>query len=925
MVAALINNAIQIYFDSVFGMADAGMVQMFKALDSSGLRGFLECYSAIYEAALVEFFHNASVRDDKVFNAVQGKCEPSCSTTPSPKCKLALPIKSEEEPDVEVLLRNRQRKLMLMKLMILLNSWNDSVLHSQYQSADEAKRKMKRRRVGVSADEIQQILFAMRKFSRDFSQEKPAGSWIVVRRRFGKPDLVVSWSDLSGTSVRRYLEESKSDEHHYFPTLRISLPVNISSIVAKPLLLTVVDFLRFPAVDDAALSRVGSVEFPLPRRFHCYHFRRHWLARRRTRRSYSVLSVRVSVDWYFRSGFRSELLGTFVVVIVSQKLRYGFELVLQLGNKHGYICMLAGVLCILCYRVVIACCCSVLITDSEGTPELDWSKISSWNSKGTPKLVRQFTSRSAGNIKLVHQLDVGEARRSSAEYEDQFKRRIKSRIEVQNAQVHNSSSADQVQCTRAVIDRTLSLRAGTEMESSWAPQPNFKPASWYRDGIGLGKKLSANQLEDQLERRPSERTTRKRPVLWRTGRWKGDHLREQLAKDQFCGELDVRVCCAKSEQKIKKRTTQNLGDSRKPARTRSTSQKSPRRGGRNKSNHEGGGTRRRVRAAAERESGGSINRSPTVPHASGRERAKRNRFLEGLNEDLYFLVLASSPTSYADAVDKTMHIEEGLRNRRSRVQPQAAQGARPNVQGAQPPQFSQSSQQPQQSAQQSGRHRFRPRGHQCKKKQGSSSSGSGSSSSSSSPRATFCGQCGGKHPSTQRVGVQGVCNLCGKYGHFARVCPLTGSQQTAAPPQGRSCGSSRGHSFPIQQQRMGETQHRPFQQPVSQGNRHFTVGGGRLRQSGPRPEARLLCHPTLEGLTRSARTDSPRQVGRNKFRRGCGGVHRRRRREVGGERGWRLLLGLGFVIDVLSSKPPKSTLSRQAIDLDRPNGPGSNG
>ncbi|KZV35824.1 hypothetical protein F511_18298 [Dorcoceras hygrometricum] len=63
--------------------------------------------------------------------------------------------------------------------------------------------------------------------------------------------------------------------------------------------------------------------------------------------------------------------------------------------------------------------------------------------------------------------------------------------------------------------------------------------------------------------------------------------------------------------------------------------------------------------------------------------------------------------------------------------------------------------------------------------------------------------------------------------------------------------------------------------PVSRGNRHFTVGGGRLRQSGPRPEARLLRQPALEGLTRSAWTDSPRQVGRNKFRR----ERRRRRRK----------------------------------------------
>ncbi|KZV34531.1 histone-lysine N-methyltransferase 2D-like [Dorcoceras hygrometricum] len=73
MASSLINNAIQIYFDSVYGMADEGMVHMFKALESSGLRGFLGCSSAIYKAALVEFFQNASVRDNKFVSAVQGK------------------------------------------------------------------------------------------------------------------------------------------------------------------------------------------------------------------------------------------------------------------------------------------------------------------------------------------------------------------------------------------------------------------------------------------------------------------------------------------------------------------------------------------------------------------------------------------------------------------------------------------------------------------------------------------------------------------------------------------------------------------------------------------------------------------------------------------------------------------------------------
>ncbi|KZV35995.1 hypothetical protein F511_30565 [Dorcoceras hygrometricum] len=73
MAASLIHNAIQVYFDSMFSMADEGMIQMFKALESSGLRGFLGCSSAIYEVALVDLYHNTSVRDNKVISSIQGK------------------------------------------------------------------------------------------------------------------------------------------------------------------------------------------------------------------------------------------------------------------------------------------------------------------------------------------------------------------------------------------------------------------------------------------------------------------------------------------------------------------------------------------------------------------------------------------------------------------------------------------------------------------------------------------------------------------------------------------------------------------------------------------------------------------------------------------------------------------------------------
>ncbi|KZV27903.1 hypothetical protein F511_24269 [Dorcoceras hygrometricum] len=47
--------------------------------------------------------------------------------------------------------------------------------------------------------------------------------------------------------------------------------------------------------------------------------------------------------------------------------------------------------------------------------------------------------------------------------------------------------------------------------------------------------------------------------------------------------------------------------------------------------------------------------------------------------------------------------------------------------------------------------------------------------------------------------------------------------------------------------------------------RLFSVDCGSLRQSGPRPDPRLLCQAALEALTRSARTDSPRRTGRKQF------------------------------------------------------------
>ncbi|KZV32181.1 hypothetical protein F511_17006 [Dorcoceras hygrometricum] len=73
---------------------------------------------------------------------------------------------------------------------------------------------------------------------------------------------------------------------------------------------------------------------------------------------------------------------------------------------------------------------------------------------------------------------------------------------------------------------------------------------------------------------------------------------------------------------------------------------------------------------------------------------------------------------------------------------------------------------------------------------------------------------------------------------------------------------------------------RAWLRPVSRGNRYFTVDCGRQRQSGTRPETGFLRQPALEGLTRSARMDSPRKIGRNNFRRTAAAAASFERREA---------------------------------------------
>ncbi|KZV21594.1 hypothetical protein F511_23634 [Dorcoceras hygrometricum] len=73
MASSLFSNTLHVCFDSVLAMDNPGMVSMFEDLLASGLKGFLGCPAVLYEAALVEFFENASVRDGVVISTVGGK------------------------------------------------------------------------------------------------------------------------------------------------------------------------------------------------------------------------------------------------------------------------------------------------------------------------------------------------------------------------------------------------------------------------------------------------------------------------------------------------------------------------------------------------------------------------------------------------------------------------------------------------------------------------------------------------------------------------------------------------------------------------------------------------------------------------------------------------------------------------------------
>ncbi|KZV53672.1 hypothetical protein F511_39446 [Dorcoceras hygrometricum] len=76
MASSFITNSYQINFESVLMIHDhEGMLNMFKALEDSGLRRFLGCESVLYEKKLGHFFDTAIIQDEDITGVISGNAK----------------------------------------------------------------------------------------------------------------------------------------------------------------------------------------------------------------------------------------------------------------------------------------------------------------------------------------------------------------------------------------------------------------------------------------------------------------------------------------------------------------------------------------------------------------------------------------------------------------------------------------------------------------------------------------------------------------------------------------------------------------------------------------------------------------------------------------------------------------------------------
>ncbi|KZV34501.1 hypothetical protein F511_27303 [Dorcoceras hygrometricum] len=127
MASSFITYALQVNFESVLGISDnEGMLNMFKALEASGIRGFLGCPSVFYEKELEQFFDTTLVQDGDITGAVSGKFFTTSETRFAEVLKLpteGLVVLSEMPKNLEMVDKTlKKAKGFAAQICVLLKS-----------------------------------------------------------------------------------------------------------------------------------------------------------------------------------------------------------------------------------------------------------------------------------------------------------------------------------------------------------------------------------------------------------------------------------------------------------------------------------------------------------------------------------------------------------------------------------------------------------------------------------------------------------------------------------------------------------------------------------------------------------------------------------------------------------------------------------